>query len=366
MATNKERIENLEPTLRKLQDNLIRMELGVNDKLHRLEIAISKISEVLLAKQEYPTISHVHDQGNGQSLSGRAREYIKGHVEHVDEDKDKKSVAMLHMIAASSSSKELGNLNASDAKFYVKVGDDVYVNLGMLATTLGHHHSKPRVYVGCIKYGPLFSLKIVKYHEPEYWKFGEEGNTYFRHATRRMHAISKGLDAGKHLDHAYLNENVSLFEVGCMNLARHITIINAYGVNVVAVNKFSTNTGSKLNAVRNVELAFGAFDAIICTHHVQHRSGVVDVIVVVQKAYEIVTQLAKFLYSLDINIKEKIEAIARSYVANGVEFTEQVGNKSRFTTPKLCICYGQKPWQNLNFSVAKVFCHEIFHENSHS
>ncbi|XVF65091.1 hypothetical protein PTKIN_Ptkin09bG0219000 [Pterospermum kingtungense] len=88
------------------------MELGVNQRLHRLETAISKISEVLLAKQEYPTIIHVHD-GSGQLSNGRAREYREGHG---DKDKDKKSVAMLHMhIPISGSSKESGKLDTSNA-----------------------------------------------------------------------------------------------------------------------------------------------------------------------------------------------------------------------------------------------------------
>ncbi|MFQ6642326.1 hypothetical protein Gotur_018640 [Gossypium turneri] len=82
-----------------------------------------------------------------------------------------------------------------DAEFYVKVDDDVHVNLGMLATTLGRHRSKPRVYIGCMKSGPVLSSKNVKYHEPEYWKFGEEGNKYFRHATGQIYAISKELAA---------------------------------------------------------------------------------------------------------------------------------------------------------------------------
>ena len=58
MATNKERIENLEVGLGGLQANLSRMVLGVNDKLHQLENAISKISEVLSTRQE-PTSSNV-------------------------------------------------------------------------------------------------------------------------------------------------------------------------------------------------------------------------------------------------------------------------------------------------------------------
>ena len=36
-------------------------------------------------------------------------------------------------------------------------------------------------------------FRNVKYHEPEYWKFGEEGNKYFRHATGQIYAVSKDL-----------------------------------------------------------------------------------------------------------------------------------------------------------------------------
>ncbi|XP_020586712.1 beta-1,3-galactosyltransferase 7-like [Phalaenopsis equestris] len=101
-----------------------------------------------------------------------------------------------------------------DAEFYVKVDDDVHVNLGMLAATLSRHRSKPRVYVGCMKSGPVLSNKNVKYHEPEYWKFGEEGNKYFRHATGQIYAISKDLatfiSINQPILHKYANEDVSL------------------------------------------------------------------------------------------------------------------------------------------------------------
>ncbi|KAK6128403.1 hypothetical protein DH2020_037879 [Rehmannia glutinosa] len=101
-----------------------------------------------------------------------------------------------------------------DAEFYVKVDDDVHVNLGTLAATLVRHRSKPRVYIGCMKSGPVLFQKSVKYHEPEYWKFGEEGNKYFRHATGQIYAISK--DLAKYISinqpilHKYANEDVSL------------------------------------------------------------------------------------------------------------------------------------------------------------
>ncbi|PIA25295.1 hypothetical protein AQUCO_11900001v1 [Aquilegia coerulea] len=101
-----------------------------------------------------------------------------------------------------------------DADFYVKVDDDVHVNIGTLGTTLMRHRSKPRVYIGCMKSGPVLAQKGVRYHEPEYWKFGEAGNKYFRHATGQLYAISKDLATyiyiNQHVLHKYVNEDVSL------------------------------------------------------------------------------------------------------------------------------------------------------------
>lgn len=46
----------------------------------------------------------------------------------------------------------------------------------------------------CESYFPSFRFsRNVKYHEPEYWKFGEDGNKYFRHATGQIYAISKDI-----------------------------------------------------------------------------------------------------------------------------------------------------------------------------
>ncbi|KAJ4730041.1 Hexosyltransferase [Melia azedarach] len=98
-----------------------------------------------------------------------------------------------------------------DADFYVKVDDDVHINIGTLGETLVRHRSKPRVYIGCMKSGPVLNQK---YHEPEYWKFGEAGNKYFRHATGQLYAISKDLatyiSINQHVLHKYANEDVSL------------------------------------------------------------------------------------------------------------------------------------------------------------
>ncbi|GMG98682.1 hypothetical protein Nepgr_000522 [Nepenthes gracilis] len=101
-----------------------------------------------------------------------------------------------------------------DADFYVKVDDDVHVNIATLGDTLARHRKKPHVYIGCMKSGPVLAQKGVRYHEPEYWKFGDNGNKYFRHATGQLYAISRDLatyiSINKHILHKYANEDVSL------------------------------------------------------------------------------------------------------------------------------------------------------------
>ncbi|KAI3721932.1 hypothetical protein L2E82_32952 [Cichorium intybus] len=140
----------------------------------------------------------------------------------------------------------------------------------------------------------------------------------------KMHGGGPLVTAGKPLDRAYVNENVGLVEAGCVNLIRHIENTKAYGVNVVvAVNKFSTDTDAEIAAVKNAAIGAGAFDAVLCTHHAHGGKGAVELGIAVQKACENATQPLRFLYPLDISIKEKIEAIARSYGASGVQYSEQ-------------------------------------------
>ncbi|CAM8909199.1 unnamed protein product [Rhodiola kirilowii] len=98
-----------------------------------------------------------------------------------------------------------------DAEFYVKVDDDVHVNIATLGETLSRQRKKKMVYVGCMKSGLVIAQKGVRYHEPEHWKFGEK---YFRHATGQIYAISKYLavyiSVNQHVLHKYANEDVTL------------------------------------------------------------------------------------------------------------------------------------------------------------
>ena len=92
----------------------------------------------------------------------------------------------------------------------------------------------------------------------------------------KMHGGGPDVVAGRPLDRAYVSENVSLVEAGCVNLAKHIANTKAYGVNVVvAVNMFSTDSEAELNAVRKFSMDAGAFDAVICSHHAHGGKGAV-------------------------------------------------------------------------------------------
>ncbi|PPD97096.1 hypothetical protein GOBAR_DD05884 [Gossypium barbadense] len=99
-----------------------------------------------------------------------------------------------------------------DADFYAKVNDDVYVNIDALGATLSSHLDKPRVYIGCMKSGQVFSEPSHKWYEPDWWKFGDK-KSYFRHASGEMYVISgalaKFISINRSLLRTYAHDDVS-------------------------------------------------------------------------------------------------------------------------------------------------------------
>ncbi|BFG31876.1 hypothetical protein CerSpe_181500 [Prunus speciosa] len=89
-----------------------------------------------------------------------------------------------------------------DAEFYVKVNDDVYVNIDVLGATLTAYLNKPRVYIGCMKSGEVFSELTHKWYEPDWWKFGDAKSSILRtyaHDDVSAGSWFIGLDV-KHID----------------------------------------------------------------------------------------------------------------------------------------------------------------------
>uniref|UniRef100_A0A7N0TQW1 Hexosyltransferase n=1 Tax=Kalanchoe fedtschenkoi TaxID=63787 RepID=A0A7N0TQW1_KALFE len=99
-----------------------------------------------------------------------------------------------------------------DANFYVKLNDDVFLNIDALGATLAANLDKPRAYMGCMKSGEVFSDATNKWYEPEWWKFGDK-KSYFRHASGEIYVISQALaqfiSINRSILRAYAHDDVS-------------------------------------------------------------------------------------------------------------------------------------------------------------
>lgn len=159
----------------------------------------------------------------------------------------------------------------------------------------------------------------------------------------KMHGGGPKVIAGKPLDPAYTDENLDLLRAGLPNLQHHIKNALRYGVTVVvAVNSFKDDTQAEVELVRKAAIEAGAEDAVVCTHWMHGGEGAVKLAEAVVKAAEKPTNF-KFLYPLDISIKEKIETICKEiYGADGVEYLPEAEAKielyTRLGFDKLPLC----------------------------
>jgi methylenetetrahydrofolate dehydrogenase (NADP+)/methenyltetrahydrofolate cyclohydrolase/formyltetrahydrofolate synthetase len=149
----------------------------------------------------------------------------------------------------------------------------------------------------------------------------------------KMHGGGPKVVAGKPLAAEYTDENLDLLRKGLPNMARHIKNALKYGINVVvAVNSFSTDTPVEVDVVRQAALAAGAMEAIVSTHWADGGTGAIMLAEAVVKAAEKPTQF-KYLYPLDLTIKEKLELICKEiYGAGGIEILPEAQAKIELYT----------------------------------
>ncbi len=109
-------------------------------------------------------------------------------------------------------------------------------------------------------------------------------------------------------------------EKGADNLERHLGIARTFGLNaVVAVNAFPGDSTKDLDRVRQLALERGAWAAEI---NYGFEKGGAGAVTLAETVSEAAAQPSAFepIYSLDLPIREKIEAIAtRVYGADGIE-----------------------------------------------
>jgi methylenetetrahydrofolate dehydrogenase (NADP+)/methenyltetrahydrofolate cyclohydrolase/formyltetrahydrofolate synthetase len=159
----------------------------------------------------------------------------------------------------------------------------------------------------------------------------------------KMHGGGPKVVAGKPLDAAYTDENLDLLRAGLGNLQHHIKNARRFGIPVViAVNSFKTDTPAEVELVRKAALEAGAEDAVVATHWTEGGKGAARLAEAVVKAAEKPSNF-KFLYPLELSIKEKIETICKEiYGADGVDYLPEAEAKielyTRLGFDKLPLC----------------------------
>ncbi|MBN1557581.1 MAG: formate--tetrahydrofolate ligase, partial [Lentisphaerae bacterium] len=145
----------------------------------------------------------------------------------------------------------------------------------------------------------------------------------------KMHGGGPDVRPGRPLDEAYLKENVGLVEKGCENLIAHVDTVRRSGVKpVVCVNAFHTDTPDEIRAVRRAAEAHGAFSAL-SDHWERGGEGARELSEAVIAACEEPSDF-RFLYDLDLPLRQRIERIARDvYGADGVNYSDVALEKAR-------------------------------------
>lgn len=128
---------------------------------------------------------------------------------------------------------------------------------------------------------------------------------------------------GKPMPEEYLTESVEWVAKGCANLIHHIRNVRKAGISpVVCINAFYTDTDNEIAKVRELCEAEGARVAL-SRHWEKGGDGAIEFAEAVIEACEEKTEF-KFLYELDMPIKERIGLIAKEvYGADGVEYSNE-------------------------------------------
>ncbi len=126
---------------------------------------------------------------------------------------------------------------------------------------------------------------------------------------------------GKAMPEEYKGENVGWVEKGCANLIHHIRNVRKAGISpVVCINAFFTDTKNEIKKVRELCEAEGAKVAL-SQHWLKGGDGALEFADAVMEACNEKTDF-KFLYELDMPVKDRIEKIAKEvYGADGVDYS---------------------------------------------
>ena len=139
----------------------------------------------------------------------------------------------------------------------------------------------------------------------------------------KMHGGGPKVVAGRPLDKAYTDENLPLLTKGVANMQRCIEIARLYGVPVVvAVNRFTYDTAAEVEMVERTAQEAGAIAAVMSNHWAEGGEGAQELAqAVIDACNHSSAEDFRFLYPLEMTLKQKIETIAtKVYGARDVAY----------------------------------------------
>lgn len=145
----------------------------------------------------------------------------------------------------------------------------------------------------------------------------------------KMHGGGPKVSPGRPIPEEYTKENLQLVEKGIENLVHHIGVIKKSGINpVVCVNSFPTDTKEEIALVKKFAEEAGARCAE-SSHWLKGGEGALELADAVIDACQDKVDF-KFLYPLEMPIRERIETIAKEvYGADGVSYTPEAETKAK-------------------------------------
>ena len=139
------------------------------------------------------------------------------------------------------------------------------------------------------------------------------------------------------------NENIEALAKGFENLEKQVENVRMFGVpSVVALNKFPTDTEKELEFVQEKCKELGV-DLVLSDVWAKGGEGGAELAHKIVELVETKENNFKFLYDVNMSIKEKIEIIAKKvYGADGVDYDlkalKEIEKYEKFNLDKMPIC----------------------------
>lgn len=156
------------------------------------------------------------------------------------------------------------------------------------------------------------------------------------------------------------DENLDYLKIGFKNLRIHIENMKKFGKNiVVAINKFATDTDNEIKLLKELTQKLGV-DAVETTVFTDGGQGGIELAKKVVQLCENDNDF-KYLYELDLPIKEKIETIAREiYRAKVVVYSKkcekEINKIEKLGYSNLPICIAKTPYSLSDDDKINITC----------